>query len=281
MAVPASHRIGAARVATAGASVGGGVTIGRRFGLGVRRQPPARLQAVKPFGSEEDTTVLALPPPPTAAVRRSNPGVEESVVVDLTRSPGEASAGSAGSARVGVTGAGAMSRDELMAALCAYLTSQQGAAPSAAIVEYFEPHFRSQVRRVLASKERIARATTGLPSSGGETRAVWVVCGRGRGRGQRSSGAYIVNARALMVTRELACRWRIRPSFERCYARWRCSSARWANGSCGPSSREKCRLQVARTAVDLLLAANKAAEDNRSSAMHLDGDGAMRHANTS
>jgi hypothetical protein len=157
--VPASRRNGGARVATVGARVGGGVAIGRRFGLGVRRQPPARLQAAKPFGSEEDSSVLALPPPPSAAVRRSSPGVEPSVgSVDLTRAPDEAGASNAGSARVGSTGAGTMSRDELMAALCAYLTSQQGAAPSAAIVEYFQPLFRSQVRRVLASKGRIARA---------------------------------------------------------------------------------------------------------------------------
>lgn len=164
VAVPASHRNGGARVATAGARVGGGLAIGRRFGLGVRRQPPARLQGAKPFGSEEDTPVLAVEgPPPSAAVTRSSPGVELSVVVHLTRAPGEADAGSAGSARVGVTGAGAMSRDELMAALCAYLTSQQGAAPSAAIVEYFQPHFRSQVCRVLATNERIAHAASGLP----------------------------------------------------------------------------------------------------------------------
>jgi hypothetical protein len=65
------------------------------------------------------------------------------------------------------------------------------------------------------------------------------------GARRRSSGACIVNTRALMVTtHELACRWRIRPSFERCYVRWRCSSARWASGNCGPSLREKCRLHA-------------------------------------
>jgi hypothetical protein len=251
VALPASHRTPA--VASAGARPGGGVAMGRRFGLGVRRK------AAVAFGAEEEAHVLALPPPrtalrpspttarppptalpppPAAAIPPSRAADAHGAVVDLT---GDASEGREASEGVGVgvgVGAGAGVgvgveaargvRDELMAELCAYLTAQHGAAPTAAIVEHFH---HSQVRRervcFLPCTGRLQACTIRAASRATPevSRPLW----------RRAWEIVEASRHSLADTARARRRHRIRQSSERCCGRWRHSSATWASGSCARS----------------------------------------------